>query len=113
MVLGCQETITGGPCREGETRTVRLEASRAKEITYLAALLAYLVVCWLAGVLGSYQSGCHTVNTMVLGCQGPGYLVSPQTLVSQDCTVGGLAREGNYLLGCLASLEPSHLAAIQ
>ena len=47
---------------------------------------------------------------MVLGCQGPGYLVSPETLVSQDCTVGGLAREGNYLLGCLAGLLSGLLA---
>ena len=50
---------------------------------------------------------------MVLGCQGVGYLGSPQTLESQDCAVEALWLEGNYLLGCLASLEPSHLAAMQ
>ena len=41
---------------------------------------------------------------MVLGCQRGGYLVSLQTLGSEDCIRQGLAREGNYLLGCLAGL---------
>ena len=41
---------------------------------------------------------------MVLGCQETIYGGSLQLLGSEDCTVGALWLEGNYLLGCLAGL---------
>ena len=78
------------------------------KISFTDALsnLFILLLCLLLPL----NSGCHTVNTMVLGCQGRGYLVSLQLLGSEDCTVGGLWLEGNYLLGCLAGLLSGLLA---
>ena len=73
-------------------------ASRTKEITYFVALLACLSTCLLAGVLGNQQSGCHTVSTMVLGCQRDGFLGVPYK--GWDTTVlsasPGLAQASPY-----------------
>ena len=41
---------------------------------------------------------------MVLGCQEVVYKGSPPRGGNEDCGRQGLAREGNYLFGCLASL---------
>ena len=60
-----------------------------------------------------FESGCHTVNTMVLGCQERDSGGSLQGGGNQDCALGALWLEGNYLLGCLAGLLGALLGCLE